>query len=219
MLIKKNVIAICEGNFFLEEISELLIDEGFSLTKLKGLCDIKLPISDEIILININSKSFFNDLSKLMNVKLINCKIFVTAPKEILNDLDLDSFDILAQPMNFKDFKKKLSQISKIDKKKESDIIIGNFFYNFRKSQLVDNTNKKSIRLTELENNFLKFLTRSTSGHSKAEILKEVWGHNRILETHTLESLVYRLRKKIEKNPNEPQIITLVNKKYFLNLN
>ena len=117
MLIKKNVIAICQGNFFLEAISELLIDEGFSVTKLKDLCDIKLPISGEIILINIKSESFFNDLCKLINVKLINCKIFVTAPKEILNDLDLDSFDILAQPMNFKDFKKKLSQISKIDKK------------------------------------------------------------------------------------------------------
>ena len=219
MLIKKNVIAISEGNFFLEEISKLLIDEGFSLTKLKGLCDIKLPISDEIILININSKSFFNDLSKLINVKLINCKIFVTAPKKILDNLDLDGFDILAQPMNFKDFKKKLSQISIIDKKKENYIKIGNFFYDFEKSQLVDNKNRKSIKLTELENNFLKFLSRSRSGYSKAEILKEVWGHNRILETHTLESLVYRLRKKIEKNPNEPEIITLINKKYFLNLN
>tara|TARA_X000000368_G_C22874466_1_gene642396 strand:- start:207 stop:866 length:660 start_codon:yes stop_codon:yes gene_type:complete len=218
MLIKKNVIAICHGNFFLEEISELLIDEGFSLTKLKGLCDIKLPISDKIILINIKSKLFFNDIRKLINIKLINCRIFVNAPKRIIDDLDLDGFDIIAQPMNFKDFKKKLSQVSKIDKKKESYIKIGNFFYNFKKSQLVDNANKKSIELTELENNFLKFFIKSRYGHSKAEILKEVWGHNKILETHTLESLIYRLRKKIEKNPNEPQIITLINKKYFLNL-
>ena len=37
-------------------------------------------------------------------------------------------------------------------------------------------------------------------GATKSEILKEVWNHNNKLNTHTLESLIYRLRKKIEKN-------------------
>ena len=38
------------------------------------------------------------------------------------------------------------------------------------------------------------------------------------LETHTMESLIYRLRKKIEDDPNQPRTLIQINKKYYLNL-
>ena len=53
-------------------------------------------------------------------------------------------------------------------------------------------------------------------GSTKQELLSKVWGHNKVLDTHTLESLIYRLRKKIEINPNQPKILILKEKKYFL---
>jgi len=75
---------------------------------------------------------------------------------------------------------------------------------------------KKKIRLTELESRLLKFLSANIKGSTKQELLSKVWGHNTILDTHTLESLIYRLRKKIEKNPNQPKLLILKEKKYFL---
>ena len=53
---------------------------------------------------------------------------------------------------------------------------------------------------------------------SKEDILSNVWKHQRKLETHTLESLVYRLRLKIEKDPKNPKILKLKGKKYFINM-
>ena len=38
-------------------------------------------------------------------------------------------------------------------------------------------------------------------GSTKQELLSKVWGHNKVLDTHTLESLIYRLRKKLKLTP------------------
>ena len=70
-------------------------------------------------------------------------------------------------------------------------------------------------RLTELEGRFLKFLSENAKGSTKQELLSKVWGHNKLLDTHTLETSIYRLRKKIEVNPNEPKLLVLIEKKYF----
>ena len=51
---------------------------------------------------------------------------------------------------------------------------------------------------------------------SKEDILSNVWKHQKKLETHTLESLVYRLRSKIEVDSKDPQILILKGKKYLL---
>ena len=56
----------------------------------------------------------------------------------------------------------------------------------------------KSLRLTEKEVNIILFL-KSKSEPQKIEVLqKEVWGYLSELETHTVETHVYRLRKKIK---------------------
>ena len=53
-------------------------------------------------------------------------------------------------------------------------------------------------------------------GFYQTRIIIKSLGHNKLLDTHTLESLIYRLRKKIEVNPNEPKLLVLTEKKYFL---
>ena len=77
-------------------------------------------------------------------------------------------------------------------------------------------TKKAVIDLTDMENNFLNFLLKQNKPVEKKVILKKVWGHQKILETHTLESLVYRLRNKIEKDPKNPNILISVGNKYCI---
>ena len=60
-------------------------------------------------------------------------------------------------------------------------------------------------------------MLKKKNGATKSQILSEVWKHNKMLNTHTLESLIYRLRKKIEKNPNKPSILINDTKKYIIN--
>ena len=69
-----------------------------------------------------------------------------------------------------------------------------------------DSDNK--IRLTEKEAAILKYLLWSgNSVIGREELLNEVWGYNSGVTTHTLETHVYRLRQKLEKDPPNAEIL------------
>lgn len=81
--------------------------------------------------------------------------------------------------------------------------------YTFKPSQklLIDGTGAK-IRLTEKEASIIKFLYRADQKVvTRDTLLEEVWGYNSGVTTHTLETHVYRLRQKIEKDPSNASII------------
>ena len=68
-------------------------------------------------------------------------------------------------------------------------------------------TNKK-IRLTEKETSILKYLYRAGDRPvGRDTLLGEVWGYNAGVTTHTLETHVYRLRQKIERDPSQAEIL------------
>ena len=90
-----------------------------------------------------------------------------------------------------------------------SDVIINlgdNQFYPGSKFIILENGQK--VGLTEKETNILKFLYRSKDHLvSKEILLNEVWSHTTNLTTHTLETYIYRLRKKIGANLRNQNII------------
>jgi len=82
--------------------------------------------------------------------------------------------------------------------------------YSFRPSAkvLVDASGKKKIRLTEKETAILKYLFRAGERPiGRDQLLHEVWGYNAGVTTHTLETHVYRLRQKIERDPTKAEIL------------
>jgi DNA-binding response OmpR family regulator len=73
---------------------------------------------------------------------------------------------------------------------------------------LIDNETNKKVRLTDKETSILKFLYRAGDKVvSRDVLLDEVWGYNAGVTTHTLETHVYRLRQKIEKDTSDSQIL------------
>jgi len=68
-------------------------------------------------------------------------------------------------------------------------------------------TGARKIRLTEKETNILKFLHSAGNAVPRETLLHEVWGYNPAVTTHTLETHIYRLRRKIEENPGEAKIL------------
>ena len=68
-------------------------------------------------------------------------------------------------------------------------------------------TGARKIRLTEKETNILKFLHAAGRTVSRETLLHEVWGYSPAVTTHTLETHIYRLRRKIEENPGEARIL------------
>ena len=89
--------------------------------------------------------------------------------------------------------------------------------YTFRPSAKVLLEGGKRIRLTEKETNILKYLQRAGSTVSRDVLLHEVWGYNPAVSTHTLETHIYRLRQKIEKDPSRAQLLITESGGYRLN--
>jgi DNA-binding response OmpR family regulator len=81
--------------------------------------------------------------------------------------------------------------------------------YSFRPSaKLLTGPNNTKVRLTEKETSILKFLYRAGDKVVGREVLlHEVWGYNPAVTTHTLETHIYRLRQKIEKDPTSAAIL------------
>src|SRR5580693_6272226 len=80
--------------------------------------------------------------------------------------------------------------------------------YTFRPSaKVLLDPKEKKIRLTEKETNILKFLYRCGETVPRETLLHEVWGYNPAVTTHTLETHIYRLRRKIEERPGKAEIL------------
>jgi DNA-binding response OmpR family regulator len=81
--------------------------------------------------------------------------------------------------------------------------------YTFRpSSKLLTNPKGNKIRLTEKETAILRYLYRAGQRPVSREVLlQEVWGYNSGVTTHTLETHIYRLRQKIERDASVPSIL------------
>ncbi|MDH5773241.1 MAG: helix-turn-helix domain-containing protein, partial [Rhodospirillaceae bacterium] len=85
---------------------------------------------------------------------------------------------------------------------------IGPFGFQPGQRTLVEQGSDKTIRLTDKEAQILKFLyLQGGQVVSRSDLLGEVWGYNAQVTTHTLETHVYRLRQKIERDPTKAEII------------
>jgi DNA-binding response OmpR family regulator len=79
--------------------------------------------------------------------------------------------------------------------------------YQFRPAAKLLTEGQRKIRLTEKETNILKFLHEAGRTVPRETLLHEVWGYSPAVTTHTLETHIYRLRRKIEEIPGQARIL------------
>ena len=179
----------------------------------------KNSIEPHLIILNLINLNKINvaDLEKKIR-NLTNCHfISISNENSFLSGI-YERVKFLKIPLNLTELLKSLDIILK-KMNKNSHLYQNNIFeFSIERSQLYIHKIKKTVKLTELESNFLEYLLLINAPVSKEDILSNVWKHQRKLETHTLESLVYRLRLKIEKDPKNPEILKLKGKKYFINM-
>ena len=95
----------------------------------------------------------------------------------------------------------------------KSKILINN--YELDSNQRILSKNNKAIKLTEKELSLILALKKK-NGINKSELLKSIWNYNSKVETHTFETNLYRLRKKIEKRFNDKNFIYEKGSFYYL---
>jgi len=117
------------------------------------------------------------------------------------NKLTIEANSYIIKPFKYTALLKSIElQLRQIGKSEDTQHNIGS--YVFKPNSKVLESKNKSIRLTEKENDILKFLYQNLKTIVSREILlHEVWGYNSKVTTHTLETHIYRLRQKIEINP------------------
>ena len=76
---------------------------------------------------------------------------------------------------------------------------------------------EKFLKLTEKEIEIILYLNNHTEPKNIQSLQKEVWGYISDLETHTVETHIYRLRKKIKEYFNDENFIVSSKSGYYLN--
>ncbi len=122
--------------------------------------------------------------------------------------LEAGANDYVAKPFKFAVLLARVrAQLRQHEQSEEAVFSIGPYTFRPSAKLLVDGKGGK-IRLTEKETSILKFLYRAGDKVITRDVLlHEVWGYNAGITTHTLETHIYRLRQKIEKDPANAQLL------------
>lgn len=133
----------------------------------------------------------------------------VTSDDDTVQGLEAGANDYVPKPFRYSVLLARVrAHLRQHELSEDATFVIGPYSFKPSTKTLTDKTTNSRIRLTEKETAILKYLKRA-SGQAVARetLLDEVWGYNAGVTTHTLETHIYRLRQKIEKNPAEAQIL------------
>jgi len=123
--------------------------------------------------------------------------------------LDSGANDYITKPFRLNVLLARLrAQLRQHEQSEDAVFSIGPYSFRPSAKLLTDNGGRKKVRLTEKETAILKYLYRAGDKVIGREtLLNEVWGYNAGVTTHTLETHVYRLRQKIERDPAKAEIL------------
>jgi DNA-binding response OmpR family regulator len=126
---------------------------------------------------------------------------------EILG-LESGANDYVTKPFRFSVLLARIrAQLRQHDQSEDVVFSIGP--YSFQPAaKLLESQDGGKVRLTDKETSILKYLYRQgPKTITRDVLLKEVWGYNNRVTTHTLETHIYRLRQKIERDPANARLL------------
>jgi DNA-binding response OmpR family regulator len=129
--------------------------------------------------------------------------------------LEAGANDYVTKPFRFAVLLARIrAQLRQYEQSEDATFNVGPYVFKPAQKLLTDADGKK-IRLTEKEAAIIRYLFRAgQKAVTRDELLEEVWGYNSGVTTHTLETHVYRLRQKIEKDPSNAEILVTENGGY-----
>jgi len=155
--------------------------------------------------LDLNFKITFAETKNSLKDKVVNDNnsliITNTQHADIGNHFILDD-----SPINiFKLVEKINIEFLKLQFNNQSQIKVKNYNINLNSREMIKNNTK--LKLTEKEINTINYLSKSNKPVSIDELQSKVWSYQSVVETHTVETHIYRLRKKILISFNDKEFI------------
>ncbi len=183
-----------------------MIKQNLAVYSIPILYEILKELEEELDYSVINISSHKEIINKNLDKYIILTKKSNNVPNEILITFPI-KISRLIEIINIKFIKLKTKQ--------KANINLGNYEIDLNARLLKQND--KSINLTEKEVDLIMYLSKSLKSVSIEKLQSDVWGYKFKLESHTVETHIHRLRKKIFKNFNKKDFIMNDKKGYYLN--
>jgi len=187
-------IAILLSDIFLTKVFEEISKNYKDQFKFEILSDV-----DEIT----DYKVFITDvvyLNKLKNRLNFNHKVLCIGEKSNFSNLtnEISEISFLKVPFKFSELVERAENLFSSLKIAKTNVKQFKEFNYDNQNRLI-RRNNISLRVTEKENEIFNFLISQTDKYIPREkLLSEIWNYNKEIDTHTLETHMYSLRKKID---------------------
>ena len=209
-------IAILLNDIYLTKVLEEILKNYKDQIKFEILSDVN-QISDY--------KVFITDvmfLNKLKDRLSNNHKILCIGEKNNFTNLtnEISKISFLKVPFKFSELIERAENLFSSLKLEKSNIRQFKEFDYDTQNRLI-RRNNSILRVTEKENEIFNFLISQTSDYvTREKLLSEIWNYNKEIDTHTLETHMYSLRKKIDDQLHLKDFIIYKEKKgYIINSN
>jgi len=155
--------------------------------------------------LDLNFEITFADNENSLNEKVKNLSNYLVLSNKKTPDI-VNKFILENKPINiFKLIERINIEFLKIQFNSQSEFKIKNYTIDLNSREILKNNNK--LKLTEKEINTITYLSKSNKPVSINELEEKVWSYQTDIETHTVETHIYRLRKKILKTFNDNEFI------------
>ena len=149
----------------------------------------------EEIKLDLNFKIYFADNENILNDTINNLNNYLIITDREYSNID-HQFIFNDMPMNIYKFIEKINiEFLKVQFNSQSEVKVKNYVIDLNSREM--STKNIKLKLTEKEINTIIFLSKSNKPVSVGELQEKVWSYQSDIETHTVETHIYRLRKKI----------------------
>ena len=155
--------------------------------------------------LDLNFRIIFADSKISLNEKLKHLKNYIIISNKKYLDLD-NQFVLEKIPINiFRLIEKINIEFLKIQFNSQSHVKLNNYTIDLNSREMFIESTK--LKLTEKEINTITYLSKSIKPVSIDELQEKVWSYQSDIETHTVETHIYRLRKKFLNSFNDNEFI------------
>jgi len=154
-----------------------------------------------------NENSLNKEIKNLDNYLILSNKKYLNSSNFIvLNNLPINIFKLI-EKINIEFLKLQFSN--------QSELKLNDYTINLNSREMIAYNTK--VKLTEKEINTIIYLSKSSKPVNTDELQKKVWSYKADIETHTVETHIYRLRKKILNTFNDSKFIMSKKNGYQIN--